>query len=202
MDDHTRPADHERPETDPPEARPDEVLEGPVDDVDGLVGVEGVDGERVAYRERLHAPWPVWLIVTLLVLSLAVAYGHTLGRAAGVATFVGVEALVVWWLLATAPLVQVDERVLRAGRARLPVRVAGRIAPLDEAQTRDARGRLADPAAFLCTRGWISGSVLVEVEDDEDPHPYWLVSTRHGHDLAAALAASRDAATGADASRD
>ena len=163
----------------------------------GSDDVEGVDGSHVVYRERLHAPWPVWVVVTLLVLSLAVAYGHTLGVTAGVVTFVVTEAVVVWWLLATAPLVHVDELVLRAGRARLPVRYAGRIAPLDETQTRDARGRLADPAAYLCTRGWIGRSVLVEVDDPDDPHPYWLISTRHGHALAQALAASRDAARGA-----
>ena len=155
---------------------------------------EGVDGTQIAYRERLHAPWAVWLIVTLLVGSLAVAYGHTLGGWAGVVTFAVAESLVIGWLLATSPVVHVDERVLRAGRARLPVCHAGRIAPLDEAQTRDARGRLADPAAYLCTRGWIGRSVLVEVDDADDPHPYWLISTRHGHDLAQALAASRDAA--------
>jgi len=156
--------------------------------------VEGVDGTQLAYRERLHAPWAVWVVVTLLVGTLAVAYGHTLGPAAGVVTFVVAEALVAWWLLATAPTVVVDDLVLRAGRARLPVRYAGRIAPLDPQQTRDARGRLADPAAYLCTRGWISTSVLVEVDDPDDPHPYWLVSTRHGHALALALAAVRDVA--------
>jgi hypothetical protein len=155
---------------------------------------EGVDGTRIAYRERLHAPWAVWVVVTLLVGSLAVAYGHTLGVGAGLVTFVVAESLSIGWLLVTAPLVHVDELVLRAGRARLPVRHAGRIAPLDEAQTRDARGRLADPAAYLCTRGWIGRSVLVEVDDADDPHPYWLISTRHGHDLAQALATSRDTA--------
>ena len=36
------------------------------------------------------------------------------------------------------------DRVFRAGRARLPLRYVGRIAPLDTAQSRDARGRLAD----------------------------------------------------------
>ena len=88
----------------------------------------------------------------------------------------------------------VDDRVFRAGRARLPLRHVGRIAPLDTEQTRDARGRLADPAAYLCLRSWTSRTVLVEVEDPDDPHPYWLVSTRRGHDLAPVLAAARDAA--------
>jgi hypothetical protein len=154
--------------------------------------VEGVDGTVVAYRERLHAPWPVWFLALALAGSLGVAYGFPLGPTAGLVSFAAVMVLAALLLLGTAPLVVVDDLVLRAGRARLPLRYAGRIAPLTADQTRDVRGRRADPAAYLCTRGWISRSVLVEVEDDDDPHPYWLISTRHGDRLAPILAAARD----------
>ena len=157
---------------------------------------EGVDGTTVAFRERIHAPLWLWVVGTVLTASLGVAYGYRLGTGAGLVTFAGAQALFSWWLVATAPLVVVDDRVFRAGRARLPLRHVGRIAPLDTEQTRDARGRLADPAAYLCLRSWTSRTVLVEVEDPDDPHPYWLVSTRRGHDLAPVLAAARDAAVG------
>ncbi len=154
--------------------------------------VEGVDGTVVAYRERLHAPWPVWFVAFVLAGSLGVAYGFPLGPTAGLVSFAVVMGLAALLLLGTAPLVVVDDLVLRAGRARLPLRYAGRIAPLTTDQTREVRGRRADPAAYLCTRGWISRSVLVEVEDEDDPHPYWLISTRHGDRLAPILAAARD----------
>lgn len=154
--------------------------------------VEGVDGTVVAYRERLHAPWPVWFVAFVLAGSLGVAYGFPLGPTAGLVSFAVVMGLAALLLLGTAPLVVVDDLVLRAGRARLPLRYAGRIAPLTTDQTREVRGRRADPSAYLCTRGWISRSVLVEVEDEDDPHPYWLISTRHGDRLAPILAAARD----------
>ena len=160
---------------------------------------EGVDGTVVAYRERVHAPVWLWLVGTALTASLGVAYGYRLGTPAGLVTLAVSQALLTWWLVATAPLVVVDDRVFRAGRARLPLRYVGRIAPLDTAQSRDARGRLADPAAYLCLRSWSSRTVLVEVEDPDDPHPYWLVTTRHGHDLAPILAAARDSAIAASA---
>lgn len=155
---------------------------------------EGVDGTVVAYRERVHAPLVVWLVTGVLTATLGIAYGYRLGALAGFAAFGVSQALVSWWLVGTAPLVVVDDRVFRAGRARLPLRYVGRIAPLDPAQTRDAGGRLADPEAYLCLRSWTPRSVLVEVEDPADPHPYWLVSTRRGQELAPALAAARDAA--------
>lgn len=161
---------------------------------DAVAAVEGADGTTLAYRERLHAPWPVWLITIALSGMLGVAYGYPLGLTAGVVTFLLVQGLACWLLLATAPLLVVDDRVLRAGRARLPLRYVGRVAPLDPEQSREVRGPRADSAAYLCTRGWISRTVLVEVDDTDDPHPYWLVSTRHGERLAPILAAARDAA--------
>ncbi|MFN8167297.1 MAG: DUF3093 domain-containing protein [Candidatus Nanopelagicales bacterium] len=153
---------------------------------------EGVDGTVVVYRERLHAPFGVWLVALMLATALGVAYGFPLGPTAGLLAFGGVMLVAAAVLLGTAPLVVVDDRVLRAGRARLPLQYVGRIAPLSPEQTREVRGPRADPAAYLCSKGWIPRSVLVEVEDETDPHPYWLISTRHGERLAPLLAAARD----------
>lgn len=155
---------------------------------------EGVDGTVVVYRERLHAPWWMWVLGTVLMLTLGVAYGFRLGTAAGIITVLVAEAVVAALLLLTAPVVVVDDAVLRAGRARLPLRHVGRVATFDAGRTRDARGTQGDTRAYLCLRGWIPASILVEVDDPDDPHPYWLVSTRRGSDLAPVLAAARDAA--------
>lgn len=155
---------------------------------------EGVDGTVVAYRERVHAPVWVWVASVLLTASLGVAYGWRLGDVPGVVAFLVSTAAVAALLLVTAPLVVVDDLVLRAGRARLPLRHVGRVATLDGERTQEARGRKADPRAYLCSRGWVRTSVIVEVEDPDDPHPYWLVSTRRPERLAPVLAAARDAA--------
>jgi hypothetical protein len=154
---------------------------------------EGLDGTVVAYRERLHAPWWLWALATLLMATLGIAYGFRLGALTGIVTFAVAESLVAALLLVTAPLVVVDDAVLRAGRARLPVQHIARVATLDAERTRDARGTKADPRAYLCLRGWIPTSVLVEVEDADDPHPYWLISSRRCRELAPVLAAARDA---------
>jgi len=76
--------------------------------------VEGADGTVVAYRERLHAPWWVWLLGTVLTGSLGVAYGFRLGAVPGVVTFLVAQALLAALLLVTAPVVVVDDAVLRA----------------------------------------------------------------------------------------
>jgi len=159
--------------------------------------IEGHDGSVVHYRERLVAPVSVWLITAVITASLGVAYAHWLGNAAGLGAFAVAEAIVAFLLLTRTPLVVVDDVVLRAGKARLPLRYVGRIVPLDASAAITAKGAAADPNAYLCTRGWIREAVLIEVTDESDPHPYWLVSTRHGHEFAAVLAAQRDATLGA-----
>ncbi|MEI6229116.1 MAG: DUF3093 domain-containing protein [Actinomycetes bacterium] len=147
----------------------------------------------IRYRERLVAPVTVWLITAAMTASLGVAYGHWLGNRPGVVAFVISEGIVAFLLVTRTPIVQVDDHAFRAGKARLPLEFVGRIVPLDRDETVTAKGAAADPRAYLCSRGWIPGAILVEVTDEDDPHPYWLVSTRRGHELALVLATQRDA---------
>ncbi len=153
----------------------------------GSTWPEGADGLEPAYRERLRAPWPAWVFGTGMALSLGVAYGYAITVPWGVVTWLVTQAVVVWVLVTTSPAVRVDERVLRAGRARLPLRYVGRLRPLDAATARRLRGVDSDASAYLCVRSWVPRALLVEVSDPRDPHPYWLVSSRHPERLAAAI---------------
>ena len=78
------------------------------------------------------------------------------------------------------------------GRATLPLWAVGGITVLDAAGARAARGAEADPLAFFLIRGYVPAMIQVVVDDPDDPVPYWLVSTRHPEELAAALSAARD----------
>jgi hypothetical protein len=139
------------------------------------------------YRERLGTPVSIWVFATAMALSLGVAYGYAITVPWGVVTWAVTQAVVCWVLITTAPLIRVDERVLRAGRARLPLRWVGRVRPLDAATARRLRGVDADAAASLCVRSWVPRAVVVEVVDPDDPHPYWLVSSRHPERLCEAI---------------
>ena len=66
------------------------------------------------------------------------------------------------------------------------------MAPLDADATRRAAGVDADARAFLLLRPYLKRSVRVEITDPADPAPYWLVSTRHPDELAAALQSATD----------
>jgi hypothetical protein len=53
------------------------------------------------------------------------------------------------------------------------------------------RGRLLDARAWLLIRGWVSPVVKIELADETDPTPYWIVSTRTPDALVAALTVAR-----------
>jgi hypothetical protein len=73
--------------------------------------------------------------------------------------------------------------------ARLPLDVIAEVTPVAPAQRRDLLGRDADPLAFVIQRPWVSGGVRIDLDDPDDPTPYWYVSTRRPDDLAARIRA-------------
>jgi hypothetical protein len=99
-----------------------------------------------------------------------------------------VAALVVGWLLLGHALrVSTDEKGLHAGPATLPWGNVGSAEVLDADRTRRLLGVDADATAYLVVRPYCPTAVKVSVDDERDPTPYWVVSTRHPDELAAAL---------------
>jgi len=141
------------------------------------------------YRERVYAPASLWVVVVAMTSSLAVAYGYVLGLTWGLVTFALVQGVATWWLLATAPVISVSNDTISVGPASLPLSFVGEVDALDAGRTKAARGPRADPHAHLRLRPGVSSSVVLEVTDPQDPHPYWLISTRHPSALQAAILA-------------
>ena len=82
-------------------------------------------------------------------------------------------------------------------RARLPLTSVARAQPLDRDEMHEAR-RHGDPRDYLVLRAWSSRrGVSITLDDAQDPHPRWVVTSRHPARLAdavreAAVAALRD----------
>ena len=144
--------------------------------------------EDTVYEERLQAPPWVWLAVLLVALvSAATLHSGNPGWRAVVPYAVLLPAAVVLLLAVSRGRVRVADGVLHVPGARIGLDQIGGVTPLSREGTRRVRGPLAEPRAFVVTRGWLTQSVRVQIEDPEDDTPYWLVGTRHPHDLAAAL---------------
>ena len=140
------------------------------------------------YEERLVPPPWVWIgVLTVAAISAATLHGGATGWRSVVPYVLLLPLAVVGLLAASRGRVRVADGVLHVPGARIPLSAIGGVTPLDREGTRRVRGPLAEPRAFVVTRGWLSASVRVQVEDPEDDTPYWLVGTRHPRELAAAL---------------
>jgi hypothetical protein len=144
------------------------------------------------YAERLTVPWWWWLGAgALAVLLAAELWLGAQGPRSWLpfAVLLPAVAAGLWWLGRIRLAVSAGE--LRVDDARLPVGFVADAIALDEAGKRLLLGVGADPLAFVVQRPWIPGAVQVLLDDPADPTPYWVVSSRHPADLAAALMAAR-----------
>jgi hypothetical protein len=100
-----------------------------------------------------------------------------------------VAAGVLLWLGRAQVRVTSDDGVVElwAGEAHLPITVIARSAQIPRSAKSAALGRQFDPAAYVLHRGWVGPMVLVVLDDEDDPTPYWLVSTRQPERVLSAL---------------
>lgn len=138
------------------------------------------------YRERL---WPAWwvFLATALVIPASLLVFLPISQVAGIAVAIVLYGAIVVTLLATTPLIEVTDGMLRVGRARIERSFVGAVTAHSGADAVAERGTRLDARAWLALRGWIPGVVRIEIVDDADPTPYWLVSTRKPEELAAVL---------------
>ncbi|MCP2030787.1 hypothetical protein L1277_000851 [Okibacterium sp. HSC-33S16] len=142
------------------------------------------------YRERL---WPAtWiLIASALVIPASLLVLAPLSVLAGALTGIVLYAGCVALFIYGAPVLAVQDGELSAGRARIPVSLIGDVVPFDGDEAALERGQRLNVTAFLVIRGGIRGVVKVGIADPADPTPYWLLSTRHPTELAAAILRSQ-----------
>lgn len=155
-------------------------------------------GTAVAsYTERLYAPLSWWLLGA--AFATAVWWAFFVAAAPPVAWAAGLVAatLVVAGLASYGGVrLRVSVDGLHAGRAHLPWDYAGEALALDAAATKRQLGVEADARAYLIARTYCPASVRVQVVDEDDPVPYWLLSSRHPDLLAAQINAHRGVGRG------
>ena len=147
----------------------------------------------VAYSERLYVPLRWWVQATMLLASLWLAFVVAMPAGAAFSAAGGLLLVVFgFFVWIGRARVAVRDGVLYAGQAYISLDLVGPVEPLDADQTRRVHGVEADARAFLLTRPYLKRSVKVTITDSADPTPYWLVSTRHPRELAAALTGARE----------
>jgi hypothetical protein len=138
------------------------------------------------FRERLTVPVIWWVLASLFSLSVLVAVGAYLGPTWGFGTAAVTMLLAGAIFVSASIVISVDARELRMGRAIIEHVYISGCRPLDAEATRRRAGVEADARAHLVLRPYVKTAVEITLNDPNDPVPYWLVSTRHPQQLAAA----------------
>ena len=139
------------------------------------------------FREVI-AP-PIWLIafIYFLFTSISISIWAALGNNPALWSQIIFTIVLVIITVRNRMVIEIDEKELRINRAHIELKYIGEVKVLDLDSMRLARGRDADPAAFLAIRFWTPRGVLVNINDDRDTTPYWLITSKRGDQLAAAL---------------
>ncbi|SOD74085.1 hypothetical protein SAMN05892883_3261 [Jatrophihabitans sp. GAS493] len=142
----------------------------------------------INYRERLRTPW-WWYLVGLAAASVLAAEFHISGlRLTDWIPFgvlLPLSAFIVWSFGRSDLRIADGELTVRG--AHLPLRYVGAVVELDSTTLRRVVGREGDPQAFVSIRPFVGPGVQVLIEDPDDPTPYWILSTRHPHEVATLL---------------
>lgn len=145
------------------------------------------------YRERLW-PSPWVFLATALVIPAALLVFLPINQTVGIVTAIVLYAGCVAILILTSPSVEVTSQQFSAGHARLPVELIGKVTPFRGNEATLERGQRLDARAWLLLRGWVSPIVRIEIDDPQDPTPYWIVSSRQPERIAQAVAEARSGA--------
>lgn len=146
-----------------------------------------------AFRERLH-PSPWLHLVALLALPASMLVLAPVSLTAGVVTGAVLSGGLIALLWALAPVIEITDKTLRAGRASIPLRLLGAVQIARGEEARQARGPGLDARAWLMLRGDVDPVVRVDIDDAADPAPYWLLSSRRPEELALAISSGAQAA--------
>ncbi|RLP76963.1 DUF3093 domain-containing protein [Mycetocola tolaasinivorans] len=143
------------------------------------------------YHERLF-PAPTVFLATALVIPASILVffpiSIVVGFVVAAVLYLGSTAL----FLIMAPTVSIEDGVLRAGRARIPVDQLGTPEVFVGEAARAERGPNLNARAYLLLNAWAHQAVRVPVLDEGDPTPYWLISTRRAAELAAAITSAAE----------
>ena len=139
------------------------------------------------YREVIRMPLWLLALIYFFFLSFVLSVWAALGNSAALVTFLVLSALLVLISIRTRLIIQVDHSELMVGRAHIELNYVGEVTELDSAAMKAIRSRDANPIAFLAIRFWSSTGVKVEVNDERDETPYWLITSNKANQLAKAL---------------
>lgn len=142
---------------------------------------------QLLFREKLTPPLWGWVALTGFSLMLAISVSAVFGNFVAIIVFIILDVLFIFIAIKFSPVIKVDDQYLYANKAKLPLKIISKATGLDARQTTKIRGVDADPKCFSATSPLINTAIRIDFEDMDDPHTYWLLSTRKPEQLSKVL---------------
>ena len=139
------------------------------------------------YREVIRMPLWLMALIYFFLLSVVLSLWVSLGNNAALVALVIVTALMILLRVKTALVIEVDELEVRVGCAHIELQYIDSTHVLTPQEMKTIRTRDADPAAYLAIRFWNAHGVKLELNDDRDSTPYWLITTKKSQELSKLL---------------
>ncbi|MBB2976978.1 hypothetical protein FHX49_002570 [Microbacterium endophyticum] len=138
------------------------------------------------YRERLSPS--LWMIVAAAICApMAALVFVPLGAVVALIVGVMVAVVIITGAIALSPVIELRDGFLHVGRAKIDVEYLGEPAVYLGEDARTQRGPGLDSRSWHFIRGGIDGILVVPVDDEDDPVPTWVFSTRTPERVASAI---------------
>jgi hypothetical protein len=141
----------------------------------------------IKFREVVRPPLWLMAFIYFLALSLVVAIWAAMTTTVAAITFITLTIATIVIYFRSALRIEVDENELKVGKAHISLKHLGAVQVLTDKQMLAKRTRDADPAAYLAIRFWTPRGIVIDIADNRDATPYWLVTSKKGEKLARAI---------------
>jgi hypothetical protein len=142
--------------------------------------------EQLVFKERvlpgILSFVPLLIIYPTFWLTLA-PFNALFGSITG--AFVTI--LVVGLMVRNAPVISLTNERIRVGRANIELGFVGKAKVIEAQDRRAETGTKLDARAYLRLQPAVKGLVRLEIQDPNDPTPYWLFSSRKAEQLTESL---------------
>ncbi|MBK5239028.1 MAG: DUF3093 domain-containing protein [Actinomycetales bacterium] len=138
------------------------------------------------YREVMRPAF--WLyIAAILIIPAIVLVLAPINMLFGIILSIVVYATIIVLMIVKSPIIELTETTLRVGKAHIARSELGAASAYSGTHAIEQRGTKLDGRAWLMFTGWVDPVVRIDIIDELDPVPYWLISTRNPERFVAAL---------------
>ncbi len=96
-------------------------------------------------------------------------------------TFVASELAIIFLGLFAAPTLSLSSKTLSIGNVQIPTQYVKAITVVEASAQQSEKGPKLNPSAYVRFQVGVKGLIKVELNDPNDPTPYWLISSRNPH---------------------